>query len=226
MNEAKLADLNEIQDFFNRVDRPSVEPIGVKDFIGWCNNPYKNDSNRTVDDQANVLGQTVRSLNCLNEDRLMEMKSALKEGRWNEWLKNNGIKASPEDVVFYLALKHRTDSQGHYRFYFDKDSVAEIDAFNPFKDNTTVLDQQWHVPISLLAFRDVAHALSNERHECHCLYQHIKDWDKGDLNALELRFSRYASGTIELQLRSKGKNWQRQPSSAMNEWLRVALCRP
>lgn len=34
MNEAKLADLNEIQDFFNRVDRPSVEPIGVKDFIG------------------------------------------------------------------------------------------------------------------------------------------------------------------------------------------------
>ena len=29
MSEAKLADLNEIQDFFNRVDRPSVEPIGV-----------------------------------------------------------------------------------------------------------------------------------------------------------------------------------------------------
>lgn len=52
MNEAKLADFNEIQDFFNRVDRPSVEPIGVKDFIGWCNNPYKNDSNRTVDDQV------------------------------------------------------------------------------------------------------------------------------------------------------------------------------
>lgn len=33
MDEDKLAKLNEIQDFFNRVDRPSVESIGVKDFI-------------------------------------------------------------------------------------------------------------------------------------------------------------------------------------------------
>lgn len=226
MDEDNLADLNEIQDFFNRVDRPSVESIGVKDFIGWCNNPYKNDSNRKVHDLANGLGRTVCSLNCLNEDRLMEMESALKEGRWNEWLKNSGIDASAEDAVFYLVLKHRTDNQGHYRFYFDKDSVAEIDAFDPFKDNASVLDQQWHVLISLLAFLDVAHALSNDQHEYHYLYQHIKDWDKGGLNALELRFSRYDSGIIELQLKPENEGWQRQPSKAMNEWLKRALLRP
>jgi hypothetical protein len=43
MSEAKLADLNEIQDFFNRVDsvrnsaspteKPRTNPIDIKDFI-------------------------------------------------------------------------------------------------------------------------------------------------------------------------------------------------
>lgn len=225
MNEDKLASLNDIQDFFNRVDSPYVEPIGVKDFIRWCNKPCKNDSKKRVDDPANELGQAVLSLNDLDGDILKKMGSALKEGRWNEWLKNSGIKASAEDAVFYLVLKHRTDNQGHYHFYFDNDSVAEIDAFDPFKDNASVLDQQWHVLISLLAFLDVAHALSNEQHEYHCLYQHIKDWDKGGLNALKLRFRRYTSGKIELQLNPRNEGWQRQPSEAMNKWLEAALRR-
>lgn len=34
MDETQLADLNDIQDFFNRIDNSSVRPIGVKDFIG------------------------------------------------------------------------------------------------------------------------------------------------------------------------------------------------
>ena len=47
MDEDKLADLNDIQDFFNRSHSTSAsgtfctESIGIKDFIGWCNDPCK-----------------------------------------------------------------------------------------------------------------------------------------------------------------------------------------
>lgn len=69
MGEDKLANLNEIQDFFNRVDRPSVESIGVKDFIEWCNNPCKNISEDSPHiDLAYKLGESVRELNKLNEN--------------------------------------------------------------------------------------------------------------------------------------------------------------
>ena len=147
MGEDKLANLNEIQDFFNRVDRPSVESIGVKDFIEWCNNPCKNISEDSPHiDLAYKLGESVRELNKLNENKLKEMESALKEDRWDEWCKNSGIKeASADDAVFYLVLKCRTDDQRHYNFYFDKDAVAELDAFDPFTEDENgkeVLDQQ------------------------------------------------------------------------------------
>ena len=253
MNEAELVDLNEIQDFFNRVDRPFVESIGVKDFIGWCNEPCEYIPESSTSDPTYRLGQTICALNELGSDVLDNLRQILNDTDGSEArsklldcdeliskLKNNQktisdtlAKELPENVAFYFALKFRLkehpDEQGYYHYQFDDsgNTVARIDPFNPFTDNAhDNLNQQWHVLISLLAYFDVAHALSNEQHEYHCLYQHIKDWDKGDLNALELRFSRYVSGTIELQLRPKGKKWQRQPSSAMNEWLKVALCRP
>lgn len=192
MGEDKLANLNEIQDFFNRVDRPSVESIGVKDFIEWCNNPCKNISEDSPHiDLAYKLGESVRELNKLNENKLKEMESALKEDRWDEWCKNSGIKeASADDAVFYLVLKCRTDDQRHYNFYFDKDAVAELDAFDPFTEDENgkeVLDQQWHVLISLLAYLDVAHALSSDQHEYHCLYPYLSRYDKGDLNEGKLQ---------------------------------------
>lgn len=253
MNEAKLADLNEIQDFFNRVDRPSVEPIGVKDFIEWCNEPCEYIPESSTSDPTYRLGQTICALNELGSDVLDNLRQILNDTDGSEArsklldcdeliskLKNNQrtisdtlAKELPENVAFYFALKFRLkehpDEQGYYHYQFDDsgNTIARIDPFKPFTDDAHGnLNQQWHVLISLLAYLDVAHALSNEQHEYHGLYQHIKDWDKGGLNALELRFSRYASGIIELQLNPENEGWQRQPSKAMNEWLKRALLRP
>lgn len=220
MGEDKLANLNEIQDFFNRVDRPSVESIGVKDFIEWCNNPCKNISEDSPHiDLAYKLGESVRELNKLNENKLKEMESALKEDRWDEWCKNSGIKeASADDAVFYLVLKCRTDDQRHYNFYFDKDAVAELDAFDPFTEDENgkeVLDQQWHVLISMLAYLDVAHALSSEHHEYHCLYPYLSSYDKGDLNEGKLQLK----SRLSLKVIS-GRDYTSKP---MMTWIKDAL---
>lgn len=205
MSDVKLADLNDIRDFFDRVSTICknasstgefyTNPIGVKDFIEWCNDPCKNISeNSSHSDQAYKLAETVRELNKLNENKLNEnkleeMESALKEDRWDEWCKDN-IEVSADDAVFYLVLKCRTDDQRHYHFYFDKDTVAELDAFDPFtkdENGKEVLDQQWHVLISLLAYLDVAHALGNEQHEYHALYPYLCTYDKGDFTKRYLR---------------------------------------
>ena len=69
MNEDKLASLNDIQDFFNRVDSPSVGPIGVKDFIGWCNKPCDYYPKSSKSDSAYRLGQTICALEDLNDDK-------------------------------------------------------------------------------------------------------------------------------------------------------------
>lgn len=220
MDEDKLAKLNEIQDFFTRVDRPSVESIGVKDFIEWCNNPCKNISEDSPhNDLAYKLGETVRELNKLNENKLKEMESALKEDRWDEWCKNSGIKeTSADDAVFYLVLKCRTDDQRHYNFYFDKDAVAELDAFDPFTEDENgkeVLDQQWHVLISLLAYLDAAHALSSDQHKYHCLYPYLSRYDKGDLNEGKLQLK----SSLSLKVIS-GVDYKSKP---MMTWIKDAL---
>lgn len=232
MNETELADLDNIRDFFNRVDsarnsvppieKPYSEPIGVKGFVALCNKPES-----CTKDDAYKLGETVLTLNGLDEDKLKGMEAALKNNTWNAWCEDNGIHASADDATFYLVLKRRTDDQQHYHFYFDKDTVAEIDAFDPFlikgENGERFLNQQWHVLISFLAYLDVAHALSNEQHEYHCLYQHIKECDRNDLNALELRLRHSFSSDIKIQLKPKDKGWQPYPSGAMNKWLEAVL---
>lgn len=78
--------------------------------------------------------------------------------------------------------------------------------------------------ISVLAFYDIAHALSNDQHEYHCLYQYIKEWDKINLNADELQFYCGTSGKPELRFNTKeGELIKRYPSEKMNEWLEEAL---
>ena len=236
MNETQLADLNDIQDFFNRVDsvrnsaspteKPRTNPIDIKDFIEWCNLCEAQSKYSSGDSAAKALGNAAVSLNQLDRGELDAMESALKEGRWDEWCKDSGKKASADDATFYLVLKHHTDAQQHYHFHFGKDMVAEIDAFDPFtkEGGKQVLNQQWHALISLLAFLDVAHALSNEQHEYHCLYQYVKKLDKIDFNADELQFYCGTSGKTELRFNTKeGKLIERYRSEKMNEWLEEAL---
>lgn len=227
MDEDKLADLNDIRDFFDRVGTICknasstgefyTNPIGVKDFIEWCNDPCKNISeNSSHSDQAYKLAETVRELNKLNENKLKEMESALKEDRWDEWCKDN-IEVSADDAVFYLVLKCRTDDQRHYHFYFDKDTVAELDAFDPFtkEGGKQVLNQQWHVLISLLAFLDVAHALSNDQHKYHCLYPYLSSYDKGDLSEGKLQLK----SSLSLNVIS-GRDYTSEP---MMTWIKDVL---
>lgn len=238
MDEANHAVLDNLREFFNRVDsaRNSVSPIekpdsgpieiDVKDFVALCNKPES-----CTKDDAYKLGETVLTLNGLDENKLEGMKAALKNNTWNAWCEDNGIKASADDATFYLVLKRRTDDQQHYHFYFDKDTVAEIDAFDPFlikgKNDERFLNQQWHVLISVLAYLDVAHALSSDQHEYHCLYQHIKKLDKGDLSALHLQFHCSASTRIKLQVVKPKTTTKAQATTyhtkAMNEWLEEAL---
>lgn len=225
MDEDKLADLNDIQDFFNRSHSTSAsgtfctESIGIKDFIGWCNDPCKNTSeNSPHSDPAYKLGNTVLKLKEFNENKLKEMESALKEDRWDEWCKDNRKKVSADDAVFYLVLKCRTDDQRHYHFYFDKDAVAELDAFDPFTEDENgkkVLDQQWHVLISLLAYLDVAHALGNEQHEYHCLYPYLISYDKGDLSEGKLQLK----SSLSLNVISD-RDYTSEP---MMTWIKDAL---
>lgn len=264
MNEDKLASLNDIQDFFNRVDSPSVGPIGVKAFIGWCNDSCEIGSESSKSDPAYRLGQTICALEDLSDDKpeaterilenlaspvICDTKMPLRD-RTMKLLGTEGTELLsrleckpgkvaqileeelPENVAFYFALKLRLkdcpDEQGYYHYQFDDsdNTIARIDPLKPFTDSAhDNLNQQWHVLISVLAYLDVAHALSNDQHEYHCLYQHIKDWDKGGLNALKLRFRRYTSGKIELQLNPRNEGWQRRPSKAMNKWLEAALRR-
>lgn len=235
MDETQLADLNDIQDFFNRVDsvrnsaspteKPRTNPIEIKDFIEWCNLCEAQSKYSSGDRAAKALGEAVDFLDQLDNSELKAMESALKENRWTEWLKDSDKKVLAEDAVFYLELKRRADNQHHYHFSFDRDAVAEIDAFEPFTDGThDNLNQQWHALISMLAFLDVAHALSNEQHKYHCLYQYIKKWDKIDFNADELRFYCGTSGKPDLRFNTKeGKLIEKYPSEKMNEWLEEAL---
>lgn len=263
MDEAKLADLNHIQDFFNRVDsvRNSASPtkkfhidhpigIGVKNFIGWCNDSCEigSESSNSADD-AETLGEAIVALNQLDNSELAAMEAALREDVWGDWCGTewrqakqakrlgptiNIMKNHPENAAFYLVLRHRTDKQKHYRFYFDDDTIAEVDAFKPFTDSAhDNLNQQWHVLISVLAYLDVAHALSSDQHEYHCLYQHFKSRDMGDLSALHLQLlcspNQPENRRIKLQLvkpKTAPKPWAiTYRSEAMNGWLKEALRR-
>lgn len=76
MDEAKLAE-NEIQDFFNRVDSPSVGPIGVKGFIGWCNEPCDYYPKSSKSDSAYKLGKTICALEELSDDKIDGIKEIL-----------------------------------------------------------------------------------------------------------------------------------------------------
>ena len=236
MNDINPAVLDNLRELFDHVDRVSNgtapaekfdrKEIDTKDFIALCNLCEAQSKDSSGDSEAKTLGSAVESLNQLDSSELDAMESALKEGRWAEWRKDSGKKVLEEDAVFYLELKRRTDNQRHYHFNFDVNAVAEIDAFDPFfkvENGKQVLNQQWHALISLLAFLDVAHALSNEQHEYHCLYKYIERWDRNDLNALKLRLRPSASGDIKLQRKPKDEQWRSVPSKKMNEWLIEAL---
>lgn len=235
MDEVNHAVLDNLREFFSRVDsarnsvspieKPHSDPIDVKDFITLCNLCEAQSKYSSGDSAANALGNAVVSLNQLDRGELDAMESALKEGRWDEWCKDSDKKVLTEDAVFYLELKRRTDNQHHYHFSFDRDAVAEIDAFDPFtkEGGKQVLNQQWRALISMLALYDVAHALSNDQHEYHCLYQHIKKWDE-NLNTTVLQFYCGCSGKTDLRLNTKGgKMIKRYSTQAMNKWLEEAL---
>lgn len=262
MDEDKLADLNDIQDFFNRVDSARnsasptekfkiVHPMGVKDFIGWCNEPCDYYPKSSNSDPAYRLGKTVCALNELDSNVLDNLRQILNDTNESEVrsklldcdelisrLKNGHKeitkkmkKELPENVAFYFALKLRLkdcpDEQGYYHYQFDDrgNTIARVNPLKPFTDSANDnLNQQWHVLISVLAFYDIAHALSNDQHEYHCLYQYIKEWDKINLNADELQFYCGTSGKPELRFNTKeGELIKRYPSEKMNEWLEEAL---
>lgn len=243
MNETQLADLNDIQDFFNRSHSTSVSAtfgtgqIDIKDFIEWCNNPNESIS-KSPDrpDEAETLGNAIVALNQLDNSELEAMESALRKGAWDDWCDTewskirqakklkpkSTMKAHPENAAYYLALKHLTDNQKQYHFSFDKNVVAKIDAFDPFtkdKNGKQVLNQQWHILISLLALLDVAHALSCNQHEYHCLYPYLSSYNKGDLNKMRLKLK----SALSLEATPEIGRVAKYSSDSMMTWIKNAL---
>ena len=85
MDEDKLADLNDVQDFFNRSHSTSAsgtfstEQIDIKDFIEWCNDPCNNTSGNCDVDNAYRLGQTVCVLDKLDSKVIGKIYNILKD---------------------------------------------------------------------------------------------------------------------------------------------------
>lgn len=270
MDETQLADLNEIQDFFNRIDSSSVRPIGVKDFIEWCNEPCDYYPKSSKSDSAYKLGKTICALEELSDDKIdgikeileavtisvigdinvpsKEQKGKLLDKARSDLLKYDEIRSElekhlgvyqgelsktskkdlPENVAFYCALKSRLkscpDEQGYYHYQFDDNSntIARVDPLKPFVDSThNNLNQQWHVLISVLAYLDVAHALSNDQHEYHCLYPYLSSYDKGDLNKMQLKLK----STLSLEATPEIGKTINYPSEAMMAWIKDTLVR-
>lgn len=276
MDEDKLADLNDIQDFFNRSHSTSAsgtfctEQIDIKDFIGWCNNPC-NSKPEGNDDDAGGLGKTVCMLEKLGDDIVDKIYSILedisvsvvgdtdvnnltsrgKKGLRNQLAEqackrfNNDKEIYPElknrrgnisrdlpvNAAFYFALKLRLedfpDEQGYYRYQFDGSgsTIAQVSPLKPFvvdENDRLVLSQQWHVLISLLAFLDVAHALSNDQHKYHCLYPYLSSYDKGDLNKMRLKLKSNLSLEVTPEI-DKVTNYTSEPMMA---WIKDALVKP
>ena len=260
MDETQLADLNDIQDFFNRIDNSSVRPRGVKDFIGWCNEPCDYYPKSSKSDPAYRLGQTICALENLSDDKpkaterilenlasptISDTKMPLRD-RTMKLLGTEGTellsrleykpgkvaqileKELPENVAFYFALKLRLkdcpDEQGYYHYQFDDsdNTIARIDPLKPFTDSAhDNLNQQWHVLISVLAYLDVAHALSNDQHEYHCLYPCLSSYDKGDLNKMRLKLK----STLSLEVTPEIGKTINYPSEAMMAWIKDTLVR-
>lgn len=268
MNDTKLADLDDIQDFFNRSHSTSVsgtfstESISIKDFIDWCNDPCNNISKSDKADSAYRLGQTVCVLDKLDSNAIDKIYSILKdtasfiigntdlnslsyrektkvigklleeahtrldnEKEFYPELKNrrgNIPQDLPVNAAFYCALKSRIedcpDEQGYYHYQFDGsgNTIAQVDPLKPFTDSARInLNQQWHVLISLLALLDVAHALSGEHREYHCLYPYLSSYDKGDLSEGKLQLK----SSLSLNVVS-GKDYA---SESMMTWIKDAL---
>ncbi len=273
MSDVKLADLNDIQDYFNRSHSTSfsgtfsTESIGIKDFIGWCNNPC-NSKPEGNDDDADGLGKTVCMLEKLGDDIVDKIYSILedtsvsvvgdidvnnltsrdKKGLRNQLAEqvckkfNNDKEIYPElknrrgnisrdlpvNAAFYFALKLRLedfpDEQGYYRYQFDGSgsTIAQVSPLKPFvvdENDRLVLDQQWHVLISLLALFDVAHVLSNGQHKYHCLYPYLSSYDKGDLNKMQLKLKSSLSLEVTPEI-GKVTNYTSEP---MMTWIKDAL---
>lgn len=85
MDEVKFADLNDVQDFFNRSHSTSAsgtfstEQIDIKDFIEWCNDPCNNTSGNCDVDNAYRLGQTVCVLDKLDSKVIGKIYNILKD---------------------------------------------------------------------------------------------------------------------------------------------------
>ena len=288
MDEAKLADLNDIQDFFNGAsptEKPHSNPIDVKDFIGWCNEPCDYYPKSSMSDQAYRLGKTICALEELSDDKIDEIKEILEAvaisvigdinvtskeqkdklldkarsdllkydeirsklekhlGVYQGGLSKTNKKDLPENVAFYCALKFRLkkcpDEQGYYHYRFDDNgnTIARVDPLKPFIDSThDNINQQWHVLISLLAYLDVAHALSCERHQYHCLYPYLSSYDiddKGDFKKRRLRLGwkkvrgKYCRALEVVKINQDNAFTKRigtpYPSGAMMDWIEKTL---
>ncbi|WP_373580500.1 hypothetical protein [Collinsella aerofaciens] len=191
--------------------------------------------NKTLEDvAAPVISSTDLSLKEQNErllenarEKLLEhdelhSKLKIRLGVWRSDLTETSKKDLPGNIAFYCALKLRLkdcpDEQGYYHYQFDDsgNTIARVDPLKPFFGSTHGnLNQQWHVLISVLAYLDVAHALSSDHHEYHYLYPYLSSYDKGDLSEGKLQLKSSLSLNV-----IRGRDYTSEP---MMTWIKDAL---
>lgn len=98
---------------------------------------------------------------CLEKIEYDKDDAARKLGKQIEYAENNvKFDFKKENENFYKSLINRgyNKSSNEYVFLQDKSVIAKVNPFKPFNkiNGNDVLDQKWHVLISLLAFLDTA----------------------------------------------------------------------
>lgn len=194
----------------------------------------KTDLNSLSYREKNKISKELIEETCLKLSDYDELISRLK-GNWGtvtEDMKNE----LPVNTAFYcvlkLSLKDCPDERGYYHYQFDDsgNTIARVDPLKPFavdaggtpivdKKGKPILDQQWHMLISVLALYDAAHVLSSEQHEYHCLYPYLISYDKGDLNKMRLKLK----SALSLEATPEIGRVAKYSSDSMMTWIKNAL---
>lgn len=169
----------------------------LEEFVDVCNAcTYQVSKNPGSKDGAFCLGKDFRTLcECKTEDEIEEAN------------------VSDDSRAFFKCLLEQEDSS-HYKFNQNEKIIAEINVFEPFTKEG-ILDQKWHVLISLLALLDTAYFDNN--------YVGTKNFGvKGGIESIQVdsEIKKICISWTDAKNKIRTTSY---PSELMNEWILEAI---
>ena len=165
--------------------------LSLKKFVDLCNNT--DGFGEKVGDSANKLG--TRIINAKENGLAIEAPNSFSD---------------INDLYFYNSLVERKEKlKGCYCFLQDNSVIAQIDPFEPFYDKEyKLLNQKWHVLISVLAYLDIANS------DCEYALKMDEKYKIGKIDRIEFN---YQDRKIKIHGSRKATRWY--VSKLMNEWI-------